>query len=67
MEPATSMRTQWFNHVRKTRKALVASRKTAVSHQEAMREASTTWPNKKIKLQKKFKRLKKKLEKANKI
>jgi hypothetical protein len=66
MEPAISMRTHWFEHVRKTRKALIASRKTAVTHQEAMREASTTWATKKVKVQKKLQRLKKKFEKSKK-
>jgi len=66
MDPATSMRTHWFEHVRKTRKALIASRKTAVTHQEAMREASTTWATKKVKVQKKLQRLKKKFEKSKK-
>ena len=60
-----SMRVHWFEHVRKTRKQLTISRKQQVSHQEAMREASTSWPTKKAKLEKKIKRQKKKIEKAN--
>ena len=63
---STSMRIHWFEHVRKTRKQLVSSRKAPVTHQEAMREASISWPTKKEKLQKKLQRQKKKLEKANK-
>ena len=60
-----SMRVHWFEHVRKTRKQLTNSRKEPVTHQEAMREASTSWPTKKAKLEKKIKRQKKKLEKKN--
>ena len=59
----TSMRIHWFEHVRKTRKSLVSSRKQPVTHQEAMREASISWPTKKEKLKKKLERQKKKAQK----
>ena len=38
-----TMRNHWFAHVAKTRKKLTKARKEAVSHREAMREASLTW------------------------
>ena len=60
---STSMRVQWFEHVRKTRRQLVRDRKEPVTHQEAMRHASTTWATKKLKIQKRLSRQKKKLEK----
>jgi len=63
---STSMRIQWFEHVRKTRKALTRERKEPVTHQEAMRHASTTWGTKKEKLKKKIERQKKKLAKLQK-
>ena len=63
---STSMRVQWFEHVRKTRKQLVRDRKEPVTHQEAMRQASTTWGSKKLKIEKRQQREKKKAEKAKK-
>ena len=57
-KPVT-MRHHWFNHVAKRRKQLTRARKTAVSHREAMREASTTWQPIKERLQKKIARAKK--------
>ena len=60
---STSMRVQWFEHVRKTRRQLVRDRKEPVTHQEAMRHASTTWATKKLKIQKRLSRQNKKLEK----
>ena len=62
----TSMRIHWFEHVRKIRKKLTTARKQPVSHQDAMREASTTWPEKKLKIQKKQRREEKKLAKSKK-
>ena len=63
---STSMRIHWFEHVRKTRKQLVSSRKQPVTHQEAMREASISWPTKKEKIKKKINRQKKKTQKVDK-
>jgi len=63
MEPATSMRSHWFEHVRKTRKKLSSARKKPVSHQDAMREASISWPEKKVKIQRRIRREQKKLDK----
>ena len=60
---STSMRVQWFDHVRKSRKRLIRDRKGPVTHQEAMRQASTTWATKKEKIQKRIQREKKRLEK----
>ena len=65
MEKPT-MRTHWFEHVRKTRKKLSAARKQPVSHQDAMREASTTWAEKKVKIQRRLRREEKKLAKSKK-
>ena len=58
--PVKTMRSHWFAHVAKTRKKLSKGQKKEVSHREAMRVASTTWPDIKIKLQKKLKRAEKK-------
>ena len=52
-----TMRNHWFNHVASTRKKLSRSRKEAVTHREAMREASLTWAPVKDKLQRKNARL----------
>ena len=60
---STSMRVHWFEHVRKTRKRLSKERKEPVTHQEAMRQASTTWATKKVKVQKRIQREKKKSQK----
>ena len=60
------MRTHWFEHVRKTRKKLSEARKQPVSHQDAMREASTTWAEKKVKIQRRLRREEKKLAKSKK-
>ena len=59
-ETPKTMRSHWFAHVAKTRKKLSKGQKKLVSHRESMRVASTTWPDMKIKLQKKLKRAEKK-------
>ena len=51
------MRVQWFEHVRKTRTKMSKGSKEGTTHQAAMREASTTWPQEKEKILKKLKRL----------
>ena len=61
MEP--SMRKNWFEHVRKTRRKLQRTNKEA-THRQAMKEASTTWPKEKVKIQNKIKRERRKLVKA---
>ena len=68
MEPAKkkSMRNYWFDHVRKTRKKLSKGLPTPVSHREAMKKASATWPELKGKLTKKIARDEKRAEKAKK-
>ena len=48
----SSMRSCWFDHVRKTRKRL-SKGKDVCSHRRAMAEASTTWGAEKAKIQKK--------------
>ena len=64
-EPAPkTMRSHWFEHVAKTRKKLSKGQKKQVSHRESMRVASTTWPEIKIKLEKKIKRAEKKRNKV---
>ena len=62
---STSMRVHWFEHVRKTRKRMTREQKKPVTHQDAMRQASTTWATKKVRVQKRLEREKKKLEKNN--
>ena len=54
------MRSYWFEHVRKTRKKMSRESKDGVTHQAAMRQASTTWETEKAKLVKKLKRAEKK-------
>ena len=50
MEPkAATMRTEWFEHVRKTRKKMSRG-KNQISHRDAMKAASSTWPEVKAKL-----------------
>ena len=51
----SSMRSHWFDHVRKTRKRL-SKGKDVCSHRRAMAEASTTWGVEKAKIQKKVAR-----------
>ena len=61
-----SLRKQWFEHVKKTRKKL--SRKNApCSHVDAMKKASETWPAVKQKILRKRKREAKKQPPAKKI
>ena len=61
-----SLRKQWFEHVKKTRKKL--SRKNApCSHVDAMKKASETWPAAKQKILRKRKREQKKQAPAKKI
>ena len=52
----TSLRQEWFLYVAKTRKRMIRKSKEPVSHRDAMKEASTTWPNEKKKLLRKIKR-----------
>ena len=49
----SSMRSHWFDHVRKTRKRL-SKGKDVCSHRRAMAEASTTWAVEKAKIQKRM-------------
>ena len=57
-----TMRHHWFIHVAKVRKKLTKARNEMVSHREAMREASTSWPPIKEKIQRKLQRAKRKAE-----
>ena len=61
---APNMRDHWFSHVAETRAKLSKAAKTSISHQEAMKKASTTWAVKKDKIVRKRKREKKRAEKA---
>ena len=61
-----SLRKQWFEHVKKTRKKM--SRKNApCSHVDAMKKASEAWPAVKQKILRKRKREEKKQAPAKKI
>ena len=60
-----SLRVEWFDHVRKTRKKLSKETKEVVSHRDAMKAASTTWPEVKSKLTKKIEREKRKAAKQH--
>ena len=60
------MRTAWFDHVRKTREKESRGKKDKVTHREAMKLASTTWPGIKAKLQRKAERERKKQDREKK-
>ena len=65
--PGTSnMRSEWFEHVRKTRKKMSKGKKVLVPHRDAMSAASQTWPTVKIKVQKRLEREQKKAQKLRK-
>ena len=55
-KPASTMRKEWFNFVRKTRTKMSRASKTNVSHREAMKAASAEWPKEKAKVLKRIKR-----------
>ena len=55
-KPASTMRKEWFNFVRKTRTKMSRASKTNVSHREAMKAASAEWPKEKLKVLKRLKR-----------
>ena len=60
------MRSAWFDHVRKTREKESRGKKVKVTHREAMKIASASWPAIKAKLQRKAEREKKKIERERK-
>ena len=55
MVEQVSMRKKWFEHVEKTRKKLQRKDK-GTTHRAAMKAASVTWPQEKVKIQNKIKR-----------
>ena len=55
----TSLRKEWFLYVSKTRKRMSRGCKEPVSHRDAMKKASETWPKEKEKLLRRIKREKK--------
>ena len=59
----TSLRSEWFDYVRKVRKKN-SKRDKPCSHTEAMKIASASWAAVKLKLEKKRKREEKKQEKT---
>jgi hypothetical protein len=59
----TTLRSDWFSHVSKTRKKMSRGSKEQVPHRTAMKAASITWPKEKEKLLKKRRREAKKQEK----
>ena len=52
----TTLRSDWFAWVQKTRKKLSKGQKELVPHRTAMKAASITWPKEKEKLLKRRKR-----------
>ena len=52
----STMRKQWFEYVRKTRKKMARGKKEPVSHRDAMREASQSWAAEKVKIVKRIAR-----------
>lgn len=63
----SSMRKNWFEHVRKTRRKLQRTSDPKATHRAAMKVASTTWPKEKVKIQNKIKREQRKLAKAQRV
>ena len=61
----TTLRSDWFSHVEKTRKRLSKGKKEKIEHRVAMKAASITWPKEKEKLLKRRRREAKKLQKVN--
>ena len=55
----TSLRKEWFLYVGKTRKKMSRGSKEPVSHREAMKKASESWPKEKEKILRRIKREKK--------
>lgn len=55
----TSLRKEWFLYVSKTRKKMSRGCKEPVSHRDAMKKASETWPKEKAKLLRRINREKK--------
>ena len=62
-KPVT-MRNHWFDHVRKTRKKLSKGLPDLVSHRDAMKKASESWPELKVKIKRKIIRDIKRAEKV---
>ena len=62
----TTLRSDWFAHVNKTRKKMSRGSKEQVPHRSAMKAASITWPKEKEKLLRKRKREAKKIQKPQK-
>ena len=65
MVEQVSMRKKWFEHVKKTRKKLQRKDK-GTTHRAAMKAASVTWPQEKVKIQNKIKREERREAKASK-
>ena len=55
----TSLRKEWFLYVKKTRRKMSRGGKEPVSHRDAMKKASESWPKEKEKLLRRIKREKK--------
>ena len=66
MEKPRTMRQHWFDHVRRTRVKMTKSSKENVSHREAMKIASDSWPAEKQKIERANKRAAKKKAKGKK-
>ena len=65
MTTPVCMRKKWFEHVDKTRKKLQRKDK-GTTHRAAMKAASVTWPQEKVKIQNKIKREERREAKASK-
>jgi len=59
-----NLKTEWFQHVAKTRTKMQRGTKEKVLHRDAMKQASVSWPKQKSKLERAARRAakKKKLE-----
>ena len=57
------MRHHWFDFVATTRRKLARKEKRAVSHRDAMKEASKLWPKEKLKVLNRIRRAERKAAK----
>ena len=62
-----NLRKSWFAYVATTRRKLKRKLKKDVSHREAMKEASVTWPKEKAKILNRIKRQKKRAKKTENV
>ena len=62
-----TLRNDWFDHVKKTRKKLSKGLPELVKHRDAMKKASETWPDVKVKIKRRNARDEKRALKTQKV